>query len=384
MSIGLYCNWKVKICGSGGFYVNNVHARYISAFIKRFGKVYLLSNLSFDSPEQSDTLFNDDSIELIPLPAFKNYFSSIRYFWCITKGVKELCNKAELIYIRTPEPLCWLFTLFKRNNIINHHFTSNPLEVILNQSSSTVLKKYVKYCMFLPEYYLSACSAYINNASCNGPSVVKNSPFFLQEKLKVLIENTVTVKELDEKNYFERNLDGKIELLCVCRLQEGKGLIELIDAFSNFITRSKAFNFHLSIIGDGPLRNSLQGRVDEQKLSSFITLNGYVKNGEELNAFYRKAHILINPSFSETGPRVILEAMAEGCVCLSTDVGYVRYIYKNEPSFNNLIMNVNFQDEFDEKLKAIINSQEVYDNLSRKSFALAKRYSLDSFVNNIF
>ncbi|EFI1316391.1 glycosyltransferase family 4 protein, partial [Escherichia coli] len=111
---------------------------------------------------------------------------------------------------------------------------------------------------------------------------------------------------------------------------------------------------------------------------------GYVQNGEPLNEFYRNAHFLINPSLSETGPRVILEAMSEGCVCLSTDVGYVRYILSQEPVFDSLIIRSDFERQFCLIAKELCVNKELYTELSMKSFFIAQKYSLDSFVENIF
>ncbi|MXC69142.1 glycosyltransferase family 4 protein, partial [Escherichia coli] len=114
--------------------------------------------------------------------------------------------------------------------------------------------------------------------------------------------------------------------------------------------------------------------------SNRITIQGYVQNGEPLNEFYRNAHFLINPSLSETGPRVILEAMSEGCVCLSTDVGYVRYILSQEPVFDSLIIRSDFERQFCLIAKELCVNKELYTELSMKSFFIAQKYSLDSFV----
>lgn len=52
-------------------------------------------------------------------------------------------------------------------------------------------------------------------------------------------------------------------------------------------------------------------------------------NDEELKQLYNKAHILIIPSSTESGPLVLMEAMAHGLAIISTDVGYVPLFVKN-------------------------------------------------------
>ncbi|MDE5180898.1 glycosyltransferase [Escherichia coli] len=370
MNIGLYCNWKVKPHKNGGFYIPSVHAKYILAFKKIYKKIFLLSNVGSDEINDSDVLIVDDDIHLIELPGFKNYLSALRFSKQIINGINELTEQCKYIYVRTPEPLCWFFMFAKNKDkiIINHHFTSNPLDVLLKQKSFFSLKKYIKYIAFLPEYYLSIISACVNNATCNGPSVLKNIPFFLRKRIRILIENTLTKEELVEKEYCERTHAGCYNFICVSRLQEGKGLQELISAFSAFLNKHIDIDAHLTIIGDGPLKKCLEVQVATLSVSNRITIQGYVQNGEPLNEFYRNAHFLINPSLSETGPRVILEAMSEGCVCLSTDVGYVRYILSQEPVFDSLIIRSDFERQFCLIAKELCVNKELYTELSMKSF----------------
>jgi len=63
-------------------------------------------------------------------------------------------------------------------------------------------------------------------------------------------------------------------------------------------------------------------------LHSYCSFHGDVSD-VELNQFYNKAHILIIPSTTESGPLVLMEAMARGAAIISTDVGYVPTFVKD-------------------------------------------------------
>lgn len=63
-------------------------------------------------------------------------------------------------------------------------------------------------------------------------------------------------------------------------------------------------------------------------LHPYCKFHGDVKE-EELNDLYRKAHILMIASTTESGPLVLMEAMAYGAAIISTDVGIVPIFVKD-------------------------------------------------------
>lgn len=382
MSIGLYCNWKLKQNSNGDIYLNSIHAKYLFAFKNKYKKVTLLSNISSEVITDADQLISDQDISFILLPAFSGYLGAIKFFPRILSGIKKLTSLVNCVYIRTPEPFSWAFSLFRNKKNINYHFISNPLDVILKKKSR---KKYITYLAFLPEYYITCFAAYINNCSCNGPSVLNNVPFFLRNKLRVLIENTLSRDELEKKSYNKSNFTQPYKMVCVSRLQEAKGLPELICAFAHFSRRNK-IHAELSIVGDGPLKNTLQELIIKIGAQDYIHLLGHVKNGSPLDDVYKRHQILINPSLSETGPRVILEAMSEGLVCVSTDVGYVRHVFDKNRQMSELIIcgKDNFETSLEKILLKLIYEDGYYECMSLNSFNLAKRYSLDDFIEGVF
>lgn len=94
------------------------------------------------------------------------------------------------------------------------------------------------------------------------------------------------------------------------RLSKEKGIIELVDFFSNLS------EYKLLIAGNGPLLN----QVLDKKNIEYI---GQVAP-KKLNIFFEKVDVLIIASHEESGPLVGLEAMAAGKVIISTDVGAMK------------------------------------------------------------
>jgi len=73
----------------------------------------------------------------------------------------------------------------------------------------------------------------------------------------------------------------------------------------------------LVIVGDGPLRQALQGNSDEQDVLWW----GYEANLQQRVALLQAADVFLLPSLVEGLSLALLEAMASGTACVATDAG---------------------------------------------------------------
>jgi len=98
------------------------------------------------------------------------------------------------------------------------------------------------------------------------------------------------------------------------RLSYEKGFDILIDAFSNLA--EKFPNWKLRILGEGPLRESLQATINERGLQEQIELTGWVENPE---LYLDQGELFVLSSRYEGFPNALLQAMSRGLVCISID-----------------------------------------------------------------
>lgn len=117
-------------------------------------------------------------------------------------------------------------------------------------------------------------------------------------------------------------LDRRL-LLWVGRMVDVKRLDTLIAAFD--LAHQRQPDLHLLLVGDGPLRASLQDDVQRRGLNDHVTFVGS-KSPVELPDWYRAADLFVLSSWSEGLPNVLREAVACGRPFVSTDVGSVREI----------------------------------------------------------
>lgn len=106
-----------------------------------------------------------------------------------------------------------------------------------------------------------------------------------------------------------------VELLFVGRLSKVKRIPEIIQAVEQLDG-----NAHLTIIGDGEERHTLEAQVRERKLDSVVTFLGALPP-KEVGVHMASSDILVMNSSVEGKPMTILEAMSYGLPVVTTPVG---------------------------------------------------------------
>jgi len=101
-------------------------------------------------------------------------------------------------------------------------------------------------------------------------------------------------------------------VLNIGRLVEEKGQIYLIRAFA----RARMPGWRLVILGEGPLRSVLEAETASFGVRDRIDLPGVIS---DLDPWYARASIFAFPSVSEGYPNALVEAMARGLPCISSD-----------------------------------------------------------------
>lgn len=122
----------------------------------------------------------------------------------------------------------------------------------------------------------------------------------------------------------EAFLDGPIgpppaapRLVFIGRLAEPKGPLVLIEAAAQLAR--DGLDFHLVLVGDGPLRPLVEDRIARHDLAGRVRLAGWMAS-DQVRAELLAARALVLPSFAEGLPVVLMEALALGRPAISTFV----------------------------------------------------------------
>lgn len=107
------------------------------------------------------------------------------------------------------------------------------------------------------------------------------------------------------------------QLLYVGRLKETKGVDRLIKAFAELYGGYPELT--LSIVGEGPIRESLEALCDRLGVDDRVTFRGTVPN-EKLPRVYNESRVFVLPSDAEGLPRTVLESLACGTPVVTSDL----------------------------------------------------------------
>ncbi len=120
-----------------------------------------------------------------------------------------------------------------------------------------------------------------------------------------------------------RPLSGPARLVFAGRLETAKGADRVIEALLELVERG--VDVHLDMVGDGSQRVVLERAAF--RLSDRVTFHGWLGR-QDLDLLLSKGTLLLLPSQSEGFPKVVAEAMAFGCVPLTTDVSGIRRLFE--------------------------------------------------------
>lgn len=108
-----------------------------------------------------------------------------------------------------------------------------------------------------------------------------------------------------------------LRFLSVARLSPEKGHLLLLEAFAGVLAEHP--EARLVLAGDGPMRGEIEQAIARLSLGDAVEITGWV-DAERIKAELGRATALVQPSFIEGLPVVIMEAMARGRPVISTYV----------------------------------------------------------------
>lgn len=247
---------------------------------------------------------------------------------CFLKLIKIFRSSNNSYFLCAMWPLNSIFlfsSIFGRRS--NKYFISEHV----NLSNSLNID------FFIPKIFLtlSISFSYIfaKKIFCVSNGVKDNvnylSLFNLKKKLVTIYNPIVNHQPLLYKE--KKVIKDKISILSVGTLKHQKNHTILINAFSLIENKE---DYHLNLVGDGPLRNELKKLTQKLDLQDYVTFHGHQNN---VNNFYEKADIFILSSIYEGFGNVLVEALNYGLKIISTDCPNGPSEILNSPNYGLLI-----------------------------------------------
>lgn len=373
---------------SNGVYVNGTYTKqYLSRFTSNFDKVVVIArghkatthdNVSNLRESGGDKVFFQIIDDFVGI---KSYILNRR---TIQKQIEKGLMNVDAVFVRMP---CILTTLSlsiakKLNKPIFIDVGADP-ETIYLGSRKTLFRR------LLSLYLKNVCKR-----SCmfaNGVSYV--TEYILQEKYpcKAIKAGesekyfTASISNVDISSdfYYNRSLKeyetNTIKLLHISNnipKNSSKGHQEALSVLSYL--HKKGFQAKLTFLGDGDGVSELKNMATKLGISDYVFFEGRVADRNEYRNYLLDNDIFVFPSHSEGLPRVLLEAMATGMICVSSNVDGIPEILGKEDIFD--YSNI---EGMGDRIINIITNKEVMSRISEKNFNTALNYSHDKLKQKI-
>jgi len=284
--------------------------------------------------------------------SIKNKIEVINSHWIIPHGfigaiIKKLTKKKHIIVIHAGD-LSLLEKLPFRRNILSFIIKNSDLLIFVSNHGKKRLSKLVK----------DELLEKFNKIAIKIPMGVYTKNF------RKLIIKSPKNKYLNKKN-----------IIFIGRLTDKKGLIYLVKAMP--IVFKKIPNCTLTIVGDGPLKKSLEENVKNLNIENKILFVGY-KIGKEKVNLLESSDILVVPSIKtkdndEEGlPVVLMEGLATGKAIIATRCGGIPEIIKDQ--YNGLLINQKSSKELAEKIIYLLKNPIKSRILEKNALNSGKKY----------
>ena len=222
--------------------------------------------------------------------------------------------------------------------------------------------------------------------SCDGVTVVSsamkdqvNNVYHMPDRLIKVLPMGVDLTQIfvPDTNKFQRRKG----LLFVGRLVEKKGVQYLIEAVDRLIRRN--VTAHLTIVGDGPARETLEAQARFLGVSAYISFVGAVEQSE-LPSFYQRHSAAVFPFVvAENGDQeglglVVIEAQGCGCPVIASDLPALHDSFL--PELHTWLVPPGNSDILADKIELLLS----LDTLETQQLAIkARNHALSRFDRNL-
>lgn len=263
--------------------------------------------------------------------------NNIKYVSHIHDNIVELKNK-NILSVRTKNEL---IKLFERKWIINKYTKAGNVFITISNDTYNYIdsnlpkKEGFKFCKLL---------------------------------------NAINYKNFSSSK--ERKSTEILKLISVGSLVKKKNHTFLIDVIKEL--KSLSIKVELIILGDGPLREQLENKVEEYNLTSLIHFKGKVTNVPD---YLNDATLYVHSATYEPFGLVLLEAMASGLPVVSLDGRGNKDIVID--GYNGYFITQNDPLEMARKILDIASSDELYNSMSNNAKSFAKDFDIERYVNQL-
>lgn len=167
-------------------------------------------------------------------------------------------------------------------------------------------------------------------------------------------------------------------ILCAGRLDAWnvKGFDRIIEIWGQLSKKYPEWRLQIAGDGDKEKIDDIKKMISDAKVCDTVDLLGQVT---DMSSLYSKTAIFALPSRVEGFPMVLLEAMSQGCVCVSYEMAGA--VYEIMSANSGFIVKDDCQEDFCLALSQLMDSYPNYADRQEAGYAEARRFTSDAFYN---
>lgn len=359
---------------SSRIYNYSFFKRYLSAFNEIRVAIRMID---VETHEDYPHLCSGDGVEFFPIEEFRGPKEYIKKYMKIRRNALQSFDGCDCAIFRIPSTVGYqLMNLFKKTKKpYSIEVVIDPWDFAAPGMIKTPLRPIIRLIWTL--YLKRAC------LKANGVSYV--TKFALQNRYpsysikhgenKYKFDSYYSSVNLEKEYYNEpkiKKIPDKIKIIHVSNVIGNyvKGHKELIEAARKLILED--YDIEITFVGDGDYIELFEKLCKEYKIEDRVKFIGKISDKYELRSKLLESDIFIFPSHAEGLPRVLIEAMAVGLPCISTNINGIPELIENE-----WLVRVGEVDEIVEKFKEIFASQTVFNKVRNNNYKKALEYSED-------
>lgn len=309
---------------------------------------------------EEDFFVLDSKVRRIAIPPMKpspycigRIFQNIRHILAIRRVLKKIVPKASIGFILSTNIRLILASFGLKSTII------------ISERNDPVLKSFRPMWKFLRKNLYK----FADVVTANSKGALKTLSDYVPHEKLFLVPNPIHLSIRNDCRSAKGN-----KILTIGRLVHQKAHDILLNAFAGVADKNP--DWHLTIVGEGPLSNELHCQAEKLGIVDRVTWLSNVRNPFNL---YRQASIFVLVSRYEGTPNVLLEAMSCGLPVIVSDAspGPLEYV-KHEST--GLVVPVDNVPALEDSINRLIRDHKFRNRIGEAARERVAAYALPEVI----
>jgi glycosyltransferase involved in cell wall biosynthesis len=295
-----------------------------------------------------------------------HYFGFGKYSFQNIKGIVSLIEKenADIVHLHGYSSANFGRIAARKKGIFNIVHEHAVLSVLPHQYAADLLLRYYTDAAV-------AVSGSVKDFMIKGRSIPASKISIISNGIRLDKFQKCGQATLHKKRLELGIPEGFWVIGTVTRLRKEKGNEYFIRAIPSLLQEFS--NLYFIIVGDGPLRGSLEALARDLNVSTHVRFLGFRKDVAELMSMF---DINVIPSLSEGFPLSLVEAMSVGNAIVATKVGGMNEIARDEETV--VFVRPRSPSEISRTVASLLVNPDQATKLSMAARQASKRFSIEA------